>query len=417
MGQYRLSRRLRSNFYGSRRFRAIPIGSKLDKGMRLQVANIEALKVEYWHIRLTLTITLVKGKLGELALEAKKFFPTEGYPQGTISGLAKALGMTRSTISAIINGERDTIALGRLLKLLDILKVPYGTLTPYIRSVGGGGANTKALVNPKFPIDLYNPYGARLLAAALKDGHIAKGRHHFLYANYDPENRRIVTEAVQRVFGEIEPRATYDLKGKQNGIVFTSAVVGKALLRAGAVEGRKTLQVYGLPALVKFGGHAIANAFFEQAIRDDGCRDLSHYRIKITCAREIESLATQEHLGMFELLFWETRPLVSGLIQPYLCLTEDLEGKLPDELKLVYEDFITKMEKEWVPKILKEEQEVIEKTYGVKAKIVPKQMYVGEKTGIKGFWDLVVTGKEYYEKMVKQLDSVWKKGGDGEHES
>jgi len=385
--------------------------------MRLKFTNIEAFKVEYWHMRLTLTITLVKGKLGELLLKAKKFFPTERYPQGTISGLAKALGMRHSTIFAIINGKRDTITLGGLLKLLDILKEPYDTLTPYIRSVGGGGANTEALVNPKFPIDLYNPNGARLLAAALKDGHIEKDRHHFRYTNYDPENRRIVTEAVKRVFGDIEPRATYDLKGKQNGIDFTSAVIGKALLKAGAVEGRKTLQDYGLPTMVKFGGNAIANAFFEQAIRDDGCRDYKDYRVKITCAREIESMATQKHLGMYKRLHWEMRPLVSGLIQPYLCLTADLEDQLPDDLKLVYEDFLSKMKKEWVPKILREEQEVMEKMYGVIANIVPKQIYVGEKTGIKGSWELIVSGKEDFEKVVKQLDSVWEKGGDGEHES
>jgi hypothetical protein len=81
-----------------------------------------------------------------------KLFPTERCPQGIISGLAQALQIRHSTISAIINGYHREI-----VKLLDILNQPYNTLTSCIRSVGGGGANTEALVNPKFPIELYNP--------------------------------------------------------------------------------------------------------------------------------------------------------------------------------------------------------------------------------------------------------------------
>lgn len=97
----------------------------------------------------------------------------------------------------------------------------------------------------------------------------------------------------------------------------------------------------------------------------------------------------------------------------FLCLTR-LELGLPDELRSVYEDFLSKMRYEWTPTIVKEEKESLEKTYGVRAKIDPKKIYIAEKHGLRGEWHITVSGKVNFEKMTRQLDSVWEAGGDGE---
>lgn len=140
--------------------------------------------LEWWQIPKTQVLTLVEGKLKEIILEAKKLFPTEKSPQGSYRELGKALGIDHIELRSAIKEGRDSMTTENVLKLLDVQKAPYDILTPYIKSVGGR-SRKEAIVNPKFPIDLNNPDGARLLAAALKDGWITSSTHHFVYANYN----------------------------------------------------------------------------------------------------------------------------------------------------------------------------------------------------------------------------------------
>jgi len=369
------------------------------------------LTTEWTQIHMKHVLTLKEGKLTEMFLEAKKLFPTEKSPQGSYKGLAKALGMDDRDPRYIIEERRDSITVGNMMKLMDILKVPYETLTPYIKSVGSSSYK-EAIVNPKFPINMENVYGARLLAAALKDGDVTTGGHIFEYSNYDPKNREIVTEAVRHVFGDIEPGPTYDRKGKQNGIHFTSAVIGEALLKAGAVEGKKTEQDYHLPYMVKFGNSAISNSYFEHAIRDDGSIDYKRKRISLMGAREIESKVKLDHRVIINHLPKGETTLPSEKKENYIVFSKHLREELPSELRLVYDDLVSKMEDEWVPTILKEEKEAIERIYGVKAKIIPKQIYMGEKGNLRGKWEIRVQGKEAVTKMIKQLDLARDKEGD-----
>ncbi|MBO3804289.1 MAG: hypothetical protein JTT11_10570 [Candidatus Brockarchaeota archaeon] len=362
-------------------------------------------RTEWWQIPKTQVVTLMKGKLSELVLEAKKL-----VPEGSYAELAKTLGVAPTLLRRIVREGRDSMSVGRLLKLLDLLGAPYEILTPHIRSVGGKSA--QAITNPKFPIDLYNPEGARLLAAALKDGDITNGDHHFDYTNYDNENIRIVTEAVQQVFGDIEPTILYDQDGRQRGIKFNSAVIGEVLLRAGAVEGRKAEKDYHLPDMIKHGDYPVRNAYFEQAIRDDGNRDYENYRIKITCAQELKSKVKKEHLRVIENSNLEEKRFPSQAIKLVMRFTGGTEKRLPRELRPAYEDLVSKMSNEWIPTILKEEAEIMQETYNVEVVIRPKEIYVGEKRGLRGAWNIMVERKENFEKMVRQLDSVWKKGGD-----
>jgi len=364
-------------------------------------------RIEWWQIPKTQVVRLMKGKLSELVIEAKKLVPEGSYVE-----LAKTLGVAPTLLRRIVREGRDSMSVGRLLKLLDLLGEPYDSLTPYIRSVGG--KSMQAITNPKFPIDLYNPEGARLLAAALKDGDITTDSHHFDYTNYDPENIRIVTEAVRQVFGDIDPTILYNQDGRQTGIRFNSAVIGELLLRAGAVEGRKAEQDYHLPDMIKYGDYPVRNAYFEWAIRDDGNRDYENYRIKITGAQELKSKVGTEHLRVIEHSPLEERRLPSQAIKLVMRFTGEIEKRLPRELRSAYEDLVSKMSDEWIPTILKEEAEIQQETYNVEVVIRPKEIYIGEKRGLRGAWNIMVEGKENFEKMVRQLDSVWEEGGDKE---
>lgn len=360
---------------------------------------------EWWQIPKIQILTFEEGKLQEVIVEVRKLFPTKKSPQGSYEELEKILRMDADGLRKTAKGDRDTITVGNLLKLLDKLEVWYNILTPYIKAVGGGGY--EAIVNPKFPFNMYCPEGARLLAAALKDGHIEKDRHRFKYTNYDPENLRIVTEAVQKIVGDVKPFPIYDQNGRQDGIKFGSVIIGEMLLRAGAVEGRKTEQDYHLPSMIKYGYYMIKNAYFEHAIRDDGTID---YRIRLSNAHEIESKMSSEHRRLMKHIHWKKTRLPSGRIERYANLKEGLEDDLPIKLRPVYEDFLMKIDNEWVPKNLIEEKEIIEKTYNVKARIVLNKIYKGER-GLKGEWNIIVKGEEDVNQMANQLRSVWEKGG------
>jgi len=404
----------------------LPILPKLTKSSKLKpkvsalnggisITELEDYKrlltTEWTQIRKKHVLTLIHGKLTEMFLEAKKLFPSEKSPQGSYKGLARALGMHVRDPRRIIEERRDSITVGNLMKLMDVLKVSYETLTPYIRSVGSS-SHKEAIVNPKFPINMENVYGARLLAASLKDGDIRSDSHFLEYTNYNPENRRIVTEAVRHIFGDVEPSPTYDRKGKQNGLCFTSAVIGEVLLKAGAVEGKKTEQDFHLPYMVKFGNSAIGNSYFEQAIRDDGSRDYKRYRISLMGAREIESKVKLDHRAIINHLPKGETTLPSEKKETYIVFSKHLREELPFELRHVYDDLVSKMTDEWVPTIFQEEKEAIERLYGVKAKIKPKQIYMGEKGNLRGKWEIRVQGKEAFSKMVRQLDSAWEEEGD-----
>jgi len=369
------------------------------------------LTTEWSQIRETHVITLTKGKLREVIEEAKKLFPTARSPQGSYHELARAIGMDYSNLRETVKQGKDSMTVENLMKLLDVLKEPYDILTPYIRSVGGR-SEKEAIVNPKFPINMENPDGGRLLAATLKDGHINKRNQLFYYTNYDPENLRMVTEAVQRVFGDIEPTPVYE-DGKQKGICFTSTVISDVLIRAGAIAGSKVEQDYGLPDLIKFGDSTIGNAYFEHAIRDDGHKGYRWHQLSLRGAHELESKVMPEHRILLKYLHWKPRLLPSGAIEFFVNFREGLEDDLPHELRPVYEDFLSKMRREWVPTILEEERQVIEKIYGVVADIYPKEIYKG-KSGLRGYWEIMVQRKEDFEKMIRQIGSVWKEGGDRE---
>jgi len=373
----------------------------------------EPLKGQWWHLHYEHAITLQKGKLVELIERARALSPTKRSPEGSLVELANALGMASSSLQRTIKKEGNTMTVHNLMKLLDFLEIPYDALTPYIRSVGST-SHREAIINPKFPIDMECPDGGRILAAVLKDGHIERDTHRFYYWNYNPQNRRIITEAVQRVFGDVEPYVIHDREGREYGIRFDSSVIGDMLVRAGAIEGSKVEQEHHLPDMITFGDQRIAKAYYEEAIRDDGNIDDQNYQIRIIGTHEIRSKLTSMYLAMTDHFHWQEKTLPSGAKEPFTILSKEVRIDLPDELKSVYDNFLVKMKKEWVPTILMEEAQVLEKTFGVKTKIVPMKIYRGEKKGFRGEWQILVLGKENFEKMKRQLDSVWREGGDGE---
>ncbi|MBO3802887.1 MAG: hypothetical protein JTT11_03280 [Candidatus Brockarchaeota archaeon] len=325
---------------------------------------------EWWDLGENQLITLKEGVLRHLIMEAKKLCPTKLAPKGSITKLAERSGIDSAILCRAMNQEDYAMTVKNIKKLLDALHLSYGELTPYIKSIGGGGFR-ESITNPKLPFDLYNEDGATLVAAGLKDGHVRKDRTIFEYINYDEENVRRVIESVNRVFGDVTYQMRYDEKGRHKGVVFNSEAIGLALHRAGVPKGRKTEQDYHLPDVIKFGDIAIKKSYFKQYIRDDGHIDYRGYLISMINAHEIESSIKSDHRELFDYLPWKNRKEQFGY---YVTLSKWVETRIPSELKPVYRDFIINMKKTWIPDIVKEEKAILERTFHVKAKIVPKQI-------------------------------------------
>ena len=358
---------------------------------------------EWWDFGENQLITLKEGMLRYLIVEAKKLYPTKLAPKGSITKLAEKSGIDSSILCRAMNQEDYTMTVKNLEKLLNTLRIPYREITPYIKSIGGGGFK-ESITHPKLPFDLYNEDGAILIAAGLKDGHIRKDRTSFEYINYNNENVQRIIESAKRIFGDVNYQMRYDEKGRQKGVLFHSEVIGLALHRAGVPKGRKTEQDYHLPDGIKFGDLDMKKKYFKQVIRDEGDINYRKYRIRMTNAKEIHSKAMPEHVDLFENQKWKRRTYPSGKKEPYIRLTKKLEYNLPPESRSIYHDFLRRMKKEWIPPILNDERKLLEETYGVKVDIIPKDIYKGKKVGLSGSWELVIGGKKNFEKFVKLLD-------------
>jgi hypothetical protein len=70
------------------------------------------------------------------------------------------------------------------------------------------------------------------------------------------------------------------------------------------------------------------------------------------------------------------------------------------------------MEKAWVPDIIKEEKVILERTFNVRARLIPKQIYKVKSGIIKGEWEIRISKKKMFIKMIRQMG--FKQGGERE---
>lgn len=263
------------------------------------------------------------------------------------TGLSKATGISVEKLRMAM--EEGTLTVSDLRRLLDATGIPYDAITPNIKSVGG--EDEQVIRNPKFPIDLYCPDGARLLAAAIDDGNIDRTSH-FEYRNPEPEKVRIVVNLVWNIFGDIDPALILDEKGRLMGVHLGNSMIGDVLLKAGAVEGRTTRKDYGVPDMIKLGDCEIRDAYFEQVIRDEGYIDWEGYQLSISRAQLLDRngiprLSSGGSSSTDEVLW--TLTIESGL-----------RDNVPKEQVAVFKDFMSKIRGDWVPTILREERDMLE---------------------------------------------------------
>ncbi|NCO96822.1 MAG: hypothetical protein COY38_03865 [Candidatus Aenigmarchaeota archaeon CG_4_10_14_0_8_um_filter_37_24] len=123
----------------------------------------------------------------------------------------------------------------------------------------------KSILNPKFPIDFNNKYGAKIIAAIMCDGGLTSCKYPF-YVNKNEKLVDGVIKSVEEVVGKIEyNRRTYD------NIIEAGfpKILGCILTKVGIVPGKKILTNYPIPPFI-IDNPNIYRDFLQQAFDDEG---------------------------------------------------------------------------------------------------------------------------------------------------
>ena len=179
-----------------------------------------------------------------------------------------------------INGriERNLISKKLLLKLLQLGRFSEADAEAAI--IGARG-HFKGLIAPlKLPIKA-SPELASLVGHALGDGHV--GLKGFIYSNKERALLDSVQKSVGVVFGHLKP---YSFEQQSVVSLRYPRAVGRILVAAGAIEGNKAYQNFGLPEWITNGSFPIRTAFIRALFDDEGSVDETNIILGMACRGE-----------------------------------------------------------------------------------------------------------------------------------
>jgi transcriptional regulator with XRE-family HTH domain len=155
--------------------------------------------------------------------------------------------------------------------ILDVNRLRIQDIQHQIHHVGRtreGKSGT--ILNPRFPADpeMVDIILARIVGAAMSDGHIArKGKGFLYYEKYDARVKIFLD--YMSALGDIQ----YNDNDKENGIwkIRFPTVVGRMLERVGVTAGDSCIQNNGLPEFVLKGSLRVKCVYLSQLWVEDGC--------------------------------------------------------------------------------------------------------------------------------------------------
>lgn len=191
---------------------------------------------------------------------------------GGIPRLAEQLNVSTSDFYNTINDRSSFITVKKLKKIITYLDIDSHLLDSKISEIRKG--KIPSIVNPKFPINLRTPIGARLLGNIVSDGCIyidkkTRGIKRTKYSAGTKEEERKFIQNINKLFGKVHFR-----KSQQRNSTYIrigTSIVGNALGEAGAPVGRKATINSGVPALVKEGSNEMKKSYLQAIFDDEGC--------------------------------------------------------------------------------------------------------------------------------------------------
>lgn len=270
----------------------------------------------------TLTLYVDHYELARIVNEARDIVgPEELERDGIVSG---------SIQQEIVYGDKDTITVGKLKVLLDIVGIPRDEMDNFIYVIGDP-ESPYAINNPRLPFNFNSEAGAIVLAAALKDGTLHKKEkkgYWFAYYNKDEKNRERVKEAVRKVFGDVEPHESKE----RNEISYHSYAIVSALEKMGVPIGKKVGQDYHVPQVVREGGVNVKRAYLHQTFMDEGSWSPEGKNFKYPQAGSLDlSGLSDGDKKYFDGLLSEPKEYPTGDSFRYVYLDEELVKEIRKE--------------------------------------------------------------------------------------
>jgi len=276
----------------------------------------------------------------------------------------------------------DTIEIRHLRGVLTLLKTPYHTLTGRIAEAGG-------VKNPKFPINLKNRWGARLLGAALGDGSLVRtkiGRQeyiHFKYSNKDPQLLEEFKKAIKKVFGDANISETIDPRSETHNLQVTSTLVGEALAAIGAPVGDKVKQNPPSPPILHLLTRKEKAELIAQLFSDDASPHPE--KVRYSQSIDITDLLTQEEIKT-----------IAQHVKPHKVRKEEKQhyrlpiGELEELARKgrIDKSVIYKI-RSYRPRIMGTIREILDREFGVKCEYSPEVLVLSvDKSQVKASWRL-----------------------------
>jgi len=338
----------------------------------------------------TVIVYVDRDELVELVKEARGIVGiTELGKESIMSGLDQR---------KILYGGRDTITVGKLKALLDIVGLPHDEMDSFIYCVGRQG-DPYAINNPRLPFNFDSKEGAIVLAAALKDGTLHMEEeprgYWFAYYNKNEKNRERVKEAVRKVFGEVEPHESKE----RNEISYHSLAIASALEKMGVPVGEKVGQNYHVPRVVRQGDENIKRAYLYQTMMDEGSWSPEKHHLYYPQARALDiSELSDRDKEYLDGILQEKEEYPTGYTRRQVYLSGDMEKKIRGEHPELWEAI-----KRSEPPFLEEEMDMLKEVCNVRPNPKPKDIYTTIDGEYRVNWRVDVTGREDYDRVVKGL--------------
>ncbi|MEM2944905.1 MAG: hypothetical protein QW542_04265 [Thermoproteota archaeon] len=305
--------------------------------------------------------------------------------------------MSNTLQQEVVYGNKETITVGKLKLLLDIVGIPHDEMNIFIYGIGDPG-NPYTINNPRLPFNFDSEAGGIVLAAALKDGTIhkeeAKG-YWFAYYNKDEKNRERVKEAVRKVFGDVEPHESKE----RNEISYHSYAIVSALEKMGAPIGEKVGQDYHVPQVVRMGSESVKRAYLHQTFMDEGSWSPDGSNFKYPQAGALDpSKLSEDDKRYFEGLLNKQKEYPTGYTYHYVYLSEELGKEIREEYPRVWA--VIEGSK---PPFLEEEMDILEEVCGVRPEPKPREIYTTTEGDYRVSWRVEISKKEEWNRVRERL--------------
>lgn len=285
-----------------------------------------------------------------------KYLISQGIKKaGNIFKFTKEIGMSYPTFYNFFNKKQsiEMISVGKLRRILKYLNIKYSEFNDKIEYTKKG--NKISIVNPKFPIDLSTNEGAKILGHIVSDGCIytdkkANNSVRTKYSTGEKESIETFISLINSVYGNTHVQR--ERIRNCDILRIGSSIIGKTLLKVGAISGQKASVDGSVPWLIVYGSRALKRNYLQAVFDDESgiyIKDGGKSYITMTRYRHIKEIGVKQKNALRKIeKFMNCRKFPTGHVNKTITIKRALEKTNNQISDLLY-----------APKLLMDEQDIL----------------------------------------------------------